>query len=138
MLTTIGLVLDIIGAIALVIGLFRHPRPLYPGWNYHPTDAATDHAYGISGGVFLTLGFIGQILGSTGTPHPVPFVRAMVWAAVTMIVGLLLAYVLYGVAFIVSMQRETKWAASHHPDMNDSQWQREPKRLKFWRYSLVT
>jgi uncharacterized membrane protein len=134
--TTIGLVLDVIGAVALSIGLFRHPVPLTPGWLRDPPAAAEDHAYGITGGAFLISGFVLQIVGSTGTPQPVPFVRAMVWAAVTLVVGLVGAYFIYGAAFIWAMRKEMKWVASQS-DMPDTRWQRERKGLKFWRHSLV-
>jgi hypothetical protein len=30
-LNTVGLALDVVGAVRLMIGLFRHPRPLFPG-----------------------------------------------------------------------------------------------------------
>jgi hypothetical protein len=62
--TTLGLVFDILGALALLLGLFRHPKPLYLGWQYNPPDATKDATYGITGGFFLITGFVGQILGT--------------------------------------------------------------------------
>jgi hypothetical protein len=41
-LTTLGLVVDIIAALLLVVRLFRHPKPLCPGWHYSPPDAAAE------------------------------------------------------------------------------------------------
>lgn len=40
-LSAIGLALDLIGATALAMGLFRRPRSLFVGWSHSP-DAARD------------------------------------------------------------------------------------------------
>jgi hypothetical protein len=67
-LTAIGLVLDAIGAIVLVLGLFRGPiRAVYGGILPPPRETASeDRAYGTVGGPYLFLGFLLQLLASFG------------------------------------------------------------------------
>jgi hypothetical protein len=52
MFTVIGLSLDVVGAVALAVGLFRAPIPLTLGWLRAPEDAAEDRAYGTSAAYF--------------------------------------------------------------------------------------
>jgi hypothetical protein len=112
--TNLGLVFDVIGAIALLLGLFRHPKPLYPGWSYSPHDAATDHAYGITGGMFLTLGFVGQMLGNGR--HALPLWETVGLAAAVLIGGAVVAYVVFKVTYKVEIRRLERWVAKR-PEM---------------------
>jgi hypothetical protein len=133
MLTTVGLALDIIGAFLLLRGLFRAPRPLAPGWAYSPLDAATDMAYGTIGGLFLGVGFVGQILGN-GAPA-LPLARTVAVSVVVLIAGAVLAYVLFGVSVILAISGVQPWVA-RQPGMKElrTRWVWRPRLRKFWRY----
>jgi hypothetical protein len=113
-LTTLGLVVDVIGAIALLRGLFRHPKPTYVGWNYSPEDAATDHAYGVTGGTFMILGFVGQILGN-GRPA-LPLWETAVIVAAVLIVGGVAASAVFKLTYKIQIKRLRRWVAER-PEM---------------------
>src|SRR5215204_3316320 len=72
LLTALGLSLDIVGAWVLAIGLFRGEERIRTGplgasvVGRSQRAAARDRSYGAVGGAFLTLGFLGQILGDLG------------------------------------------------------------------------
>jgi hypothetical protein len=61
-LIALGLALGVVGAAVLALGLFRPSKPLYPGWSRDPLQAATDQAFGITGFLFLGVGFLLQAL----------------------------------------------------------------------------
>jgi hypothetical protein len=89
-LTTIGLVLDVIGAVTLAVGLFRAPVPLTPGWLRSPADTAADRSYGTVGGLYLVAGFGLQIVASIDRSGD-----GSAWAAaLTLVVGAPLAVAL--------------------------------------------
>jgi hypothetical protein len=66
LLSAIGLSLDVVGAVALVVGLFRPTRPLVTGYAYAPDDAARDSAFGVAGTTLLVAGFVLQSLSYFG------------------------------------------------------------------------
>ena len=113
--TTVGLVLDMIGALALLLGLFRHPRLLYPGWERSPQDAAKDRAFGITAGVFLITGFAGQIAGNAGVGPPA---MSLACAVVVGIAGLGFAYGRYRASFTMALTLGQRWVKKQ-PDMAD-------------------
>jgi hypothetical protein len=55
LLSAIGLTLDLIGAMFLVFGLFRHGNANRQGWERSPEEVARDGAFGVVGGLFLAL-----------------------------------------------------------------------------------
>jgi hypothetical protein len=108
MLPTIGLACDLIGALTLARGLFRHAERLYPGFGRWPTTAAEDHAYGTVGGLFLAAGFTGQALPNLGvTWHGTP-AEARTAAAIALAAGTLLALVAYGLLYAAFLRRELR------------------------------
>jgi hypothetical protein len=61
-LATIGLVLDLLGALVLARGLFRGAVPSTYGLPLRSLeDVAADRAYGVVGGGFLIVGFCLQV-----------------------------------------------------------------------------
>jgi hypothetical protein len=64
-LSTIGLVLDLIGALVLARGLFRGPVSSTYGLPIRSLeDVAADRAYGVVGGGFLIVGFCLQVVAN--------------------------------------------------------------------------
>ena len=135
MLSAIGLAFDLIGAVALVIGLFRPPRPLYLGWSYDPHEAAQNVPYGVTGGTFLVLGFALQSLTYFGwsPDYSDGAVRAAALAALAG--GAVAAVVLYGVTYLVALPRQIRYTADKH-DLH-YYVRREPKGFRFWRHLAV-
>lgn len=58
MLSAIGLALDLVGAVALTLGLYGHSRPTYPGLSRGPEDVAHDRGFAIVGASYLVAGFL--------------------------------------------------------------------------------
>ena len=130
MLATIGLTLDIVAAILVLLGLFRSPSLLYPGWSRSPAEAAEDRAYGVTGGLYFVLGFVGQILGNAGVGVPVKVVGDLIPPFIAaLVIGSLLAYLLFGLSVICWMKSEQRRGAN---DLGT--WVRRRKGLRFWHY----
>jgi hypothetical protein len=128
--SAVGLALDLIGAVALVLGLFRPPRPLFVGWAYEPLDAARDVAFGVTGGTFLAAGFVLQSLSYVGF-SPNYSERASLHAALVMLpLGTWVAIGLYGVTFLVALPREIRYSREKLNLIQYVRW--EPKGLRFW------
>lgn len=135
MLPLIGLVLDLIGAFALTRGLFRHSVPLVTGYRRHPHDAAEDHAYGVVGFIFLASGFTCQALPSLGATWNATACEARLAAIITLVGGSILAYVGWGLAYVVLVRRELRHANAKWPDLAQSAtWQ--PRLRKFWNHDF--
>jgi hypothetical protein len=98
-LSTIGLVLDLIGALVLARGLFRGAVPSTYGLPIRSLeDVAADRAYGVVGGGFLVAGFCLQVTATilhTGRSSAGAEVEA---AAGTLVGGAALAIGLWRVA----------------------------------------
>jgi hypothetical protein len=137
-----GLALDVIGAVLVTLGLFRHPMPLYPGWSRLPTAAAEDRAYGTTGGSFFVCGFVGQLLSSAGyASHDRTSVFAS--AGITLAAGALVAYVVFGLSYIGWMRYTMRYvmreiATKPNHEGYDTPWRRSRKGLKFWHYDPQT
>ncbi|MEA2332469.1 MAG: hypothetical protein QOH58_2607 [Thermoleophilaceae bacterium] len=128
--------MDVVGAILLVIGLFRAPMPLYLGWQRTPEDAAEDRAYGTVGGLYLVVGFVMQALPSFGASWSGCSGWKAFAAVVTLGAGGLLAVVLWGVAYIVFLRRADAWARRKWPDLEGGELRRVGG-LRFWRFERV-
>jgi hypothetical protein len=130
MLSAIGLALDLVGATALAMGLFRRPRPLFVGWSHSPDDAARDVAYGVTGWTFLALGFTFQSLPYLGVSERGSHSAALVAALATVAPGAVAAVVLFGVTFLVMLPREIRYSAEHH-DLH-LHVRRQRQGFRFW------
>src|SRR5258708_6645057 len=93
-----GLGLDVVGAVLLLLGLFRHALPLYPGWSRSPVQAAEDRAYGTTGAAFFVTGFTLQLFGSAGFGSHCQ-ATVLLSGLVAVVGGALAAYMLFGLAF---------------------------------------
>jgi hypothetical protein len=131
MLSAIGLALDLLGATALAMGLFRRPRPLYPGWAHSPDDAARDVAYGVTGWTFLALGFVLQSLPHFGVSADGSDAAVLAAALASVALGAVAAVVLFGATFLVMLPREIRYSAEKHDLHVHVRRQREG--FRFWR-----
>jgi hypothetical protein len=129
-LSAIGLALDLVGAIALATGLFRRPRPLYPGWSHSPDDAARDVAYGVTGGTFLALGFVFQSLPYFGVAEHGSDAAALAAALAAVALGAVAAVVLFGVTFLLVLPGEIRYSAAEH-DLH-LHVRRQRRGVRFW------
>jgi sterol desaturase/sphingolipid hydroxylase (fatty acid hydroxylase superfamily) len=131
-LSTIGLALDFVGAVFLVIGLFRPVRPTFPGYAYAPDDAARDAAFGVAGGTLLLAGFVFQSLTYFGlSPKCAGWVNAIAWAA-ALVVGFAFALVVYEVTHRLVFDRRRAAAARKWHDIAPYPLDRR-RGLWFWR-----
>src|SRR5207248_7576929 len=98
MLSVVGLCLDIIGALALILGLFTHAR--IPTWGdvgqRTPEDIAHDVGFAIVGGVLLTLGFVFQSLTYLNVSVETTRACTLTAGLATLVGACLFAYVVYG------------------------------------------
>jgi hypothetical protein len=133
-LSVIGLALDLVGAVALTIGLFRGPLPLYPGYVRSPEDAATDRAYGTVGGGFLVVGFALQALTYCGINLDSGSMANILAAVIALCLGALGATGLWGCAYIVHLRRVDAEARAQWPDFDTGGLRRERTGLRFWRH----
>jgi hypothetical protein len=129
-LSAIGLALDLVGATALVMGLFRRPRPLYVGWSYSPLDAAQGVAYGVTGGTFLALGFVLQSLTYFGVDWNCSDQAVLPAALATVAIGAVAAVVLFGLTFLVMLPREIRYSRETH-DLH-LHVRRQRKGIRVW------
>jgi hypothetical protein len=133
MLSAIGLALDFVGAIALVLGLFGHTRPLVTGYSLRsPDDVAHDTAFGIVGAALLSSGFVLQSLMYFGVRVECSHRTVIIVAALALIAAVLFAWAAFGVAYIVVMEREKRYVVEHWGDPYPVTRQR--RGLQFWRY----
>jgi hypothetical protein len=129
-LSAIGLAFDLVGAIALVRGLFRRPRPLTVGWAYSPDQAASDFAYGVTGGTFLATGFVLQALTYFGVSVDGSDRTALLAAVAAVVVGAVVAVLLYAVTFLVVLPFEIRYSIEKL-DLH-LHVRRQRKGLRFW------
>jgi hypothetical protein len=135
-LSAIGLALDLVGAVALVIGIFRPPRPTLTGWAYTPDDAARDAAFGLVGATLLGLGFIAQSLPYFGLTVSASATCIRVAAGIALASALLYGYIVYGVAYMVVLRRWMRSARERHADMTpQARW--APRGWRFWRHDFL-
>ena len=139
-LSAIGLALDAVGAVVLVIGLFRPPRGTYAGYAYAPDDAARDTAFAFAGATLLTFGFALQSLTYFGLT-----VECSAWidglaSAAALVAGA--AYAL--VAYEITHRRVFDWrrkqglrdGLEYPPELRRGLWFWRGRRpLRFWRQS---
>jgi hypothetical protein len=129
-LSSIGLALDLIGATALAVGLFRRPRPLFVGWSHSPDDAARDVAYGVTGWTFLALGFTFQSLPYFGVAEHGSHGAALAAALATVALGAVAAAVLFGVTFLLVLPGEIRYSSERH-DLH-LHVRRQRQGFRFW------
>ncbi len=126
----IGLALDLIGAIALVLGLFGHARGLAPGWSRSPIDVAHDVGFGVVGALFLSGGFVLQSLTYFGVRSAASTCTTLVAAGITVGAGGVTAWAMYGLLYlgVLGYERRREKRAGMHLAVR-----REGRIIRFWR-----
>jgi hypothetical protein len=128
MFSAVGLALDFVGAIALILGIFGHARPLTVGYGRSPEDAAHDAAFGVVGAVLLGSGFVLQSFQYFGVSLDRSSEAIIVAWFVTTVSASLLAYLAYGGIYLAVFERrrgQDKW------DL-DIRVHRKRDGLRFW------
>jgi hypothetical protein len=114
MLEVIGLALDLIGGGVVLLGLFRHAKPLYPGWARPPAEAAEDRSYGAIGFLFLGGGFLLQALPYLGVHQSTNHHAVAVGGGATLGLGVLVAWAAFDVAFLGFFTNELRQIPRRH------------------------
>jgi hypothetical protein len=128
MFSVIGLALDLVGAITIARGLFRHAERLFPGYGRWPTLAAEDYAYGVTGGLLLALGFFCQALPSLGATWDATAGEARVAALVALAVAILIALIGYGISYAIFLRRELRLVNTEKSTNHQARWTPTPRR----------
>jgi hypothetical protein len=131
LLPAVGLVLDVVGAVALVVGLFRPPRPLTPGYAYAPDEVARDVAFGTVGATLLVAGFGLQSLQYVGVHVRCSTLTVAVAMVGVLALALAFAWIAYGAIFLVALAHARRYGKKTF-DM-DYPLRRERRGLRFWR-----
>jgi hypothetical protein len=138
MLSVVGLCLDVVGALALILGLFTHARiPTYAVLGQRtPEEVAHDVGFAIVGGTLLTLGFVFQSL--TYLDVSVETTRACTLAAglATLVGACLFGYVVYGVGYGIVYERERLYVHRTRPEAGDLLPPFKPRKRQGFKYWL--
>jgi NhaP-type Na+/H+ or K+/H+ antiporter len=134
MLSAVGLALDLAGAVALTLGLYRHSRYLYPGLARAPDDVAQDAAFGTVGVLFLALGFVLQGLQYVGVTVETSHAWAAASAGVTILLALLVGWLAFGLIYIARYRRERSWVDDSLPEVSLRPSRRVPGGSHGWRF----
>jgi hypothetical protein len=134
LLSVVGLALDLIGAGALALGLFRGViRTTWNGYNRSPETAAEDQAYGVVGFLFLAAGFALQALSAFGLGKVDHACTGIVGGVAALVVGTGSAYVLFGFVYILRFPRLRTQARSEKEDPLRPV-HRERRGRRFWTF----
>lgn len=130
--SAIGLALDFVGAVFLVVGLFRPARPTFPGYAYAPDDAARDAAFGLAGGALLGAGFVFQSLTYFGvSANCASWVNATA-SGIALLVGTAFALVVFEITHRLVFDRRRSEGLRRWPDITPYPLDRR-RGLWFWR-----
>jgi hypothetical protein len=130
LLSVVGLALDLVGAVALVIGLFGHSIPLYTGFRRAPTEVAHDGAFGIVGATYLVSGFLLQSLQYVGVSLDCSREATRVAGVVTLLGGSIAAWLAYGTAYLLILDHEKRYCREQLEE--PVSLKRVAKGLRFW------
>jgi hypothetical protein len=134
MLSAIGLALDLVGAVALTLGLYRHSRYTTVGLRRGPDDVAQDAGYGTVGAVFLALGFVLQGAQYVGVSIEMCPGWAAAAAGATLLVATVVGYLAYGLVYIVAYRRERRWVDNELTEISLPPSRRVPAGRLGWRF----
>jgi hypothetical protein len=126
MLSSIGLALDFVGAFALVVGLFGHARPLFPGYNRSPEDVAHDIGFGVVGAVLLASGFVLQSIPYFISPPHASHRFALVAWGCTLVGSTVIGWLAYGAIYLVALVLERRRGGMKYST------RRERRGVRFW------
>ena len=135
MVTVLGLVFDLVGAVALAFGLFAYSKPTLP--HRSPTEFAHDAAAGVVGATLLGVGFFLQALPYMGISHYTRHWVTAVFALVALIVVSSVAFVAYGLLYIAFHAVEARRFAAEYPSIPyDTRRRRDG--VRFWAQEPAT
>ena len=132
MVTVLGLAFDLVGAVALALGLFEYSRP--EGWHglqRSPGQYAHDAAFGVVGGTLLSVGFLLEALPYMGISHYSRHWVTALFALVALIVVAAAAFVAYGLLFIAFHAVEARRLTAEHPSIGYDV-RRTRSGVRFW------
>jgi hypothetical protein len=127
---------DVVGAVLVVLGLFRGPLPLTPGWARGPTETAEDRAHGTKARRSSCSAVTGQLLGAAGSgTHGRTTVIAS--GCVALGVGVVVAFILYGVTYDVWFRQimrfvHRKVTAGEFSESYGAPYRRVRRGPRFW------
>jgi hypothetical protein len=133
-LSAIGLALDLVGAVALTLGLYRHSRYATVGLRRGPEDVAQDAGFGTVGASFLALGFVLQGLQYVGVTVEATSAQTAIAAVMTLLLAVLISYVVYGETWLAVHRRELDWVAKNLPEVNLVPRRHAPSGRFGWRF----
>jgi hypothetical protein len=133
-LSAIGLALDLVGAVALTLGLYRHSRYSTPGLSRGPDDVAQDAAYGTVGASFLALGFTLQALPYLGVTVDTRPGWAAAAAGATLLLAIVVGWLAYGLIYNAARRRESTWVEGNLPAVSLPPSRRVPAGRLGWRF----
>jgi hypothetical protein len=138
LLPAVGLTFDVVGAVLLTLGLFTHSRGLYPGLVTAPDDVARDAAFGFTGALLLVGGFVLQSFQYFGFAHQHSRCTTITAAVLGLVGSILLAWVVYGLAYIWKFGREVRWVNAQDWEIILPVARRKRNRLRFWNQEWQT
>ena len=132
MVTVLGLVFALVGAVALALGVFAHSRPRVDGgFHRSPTEYAHDAAFGVVGATLLSTGFLLQALPYMGISHYTRHWVTALFALIALLVVAGVAYLAYGLLFIAFHAVEARRLAVEHPSLSYDV-RRRRRGVRFW------
>lgn len=131
MVTVLGLVCALIGAVALGAGRFVYSQPAERGFQRSPTEYAHDAAFAVVGATLLAVGFFLQALPYMGISHYTRHWVTAVFALVALVVVSGIAFVAYGLLYIAFHAVEARRFAAEYPSI-PYDTRRRRQGVRFW------
>ena len=132
MVTVLGLVCALVGAVALGSGLFVYSQPASErGFQRSPTEYAHDAAFAVVGATLLGVGFFLQALPYMGISHYTRHWVTAVFALVALVVVSGIAFVAYGLLYIAFHAVEARRFAAEYPSIPYNA-RRRRVGIRFW------
>ena len=132
MVTVLGLVCALVGAVALGSGLFVYSQPASDrGVQRSPTEFAHDAAFAVVGATLLAVGFFLQALPYMGISHYTRHWVTAVFALVALVVVSGIAFVAYGLLYIAFHAVEARRFAAENPSIPYDTHRRR-RGVRFW------
>jgi hypothetical protein len=138
MVTVLGLVCALVGAVALGSGLFVYSQPAAErGFQRSPTEYAHNAAFAVVGTTLLAVGFFLQALPYMGISHYTRHWVTAVFALVALVVVSGIAFVAYGLLYIAFHAVEARRFAAEYPSIPYNA-RRRRRGVRFWTQELAT
>ena len=134
MFSAIGLTLDLVGAIALTLGLYTHSRYLTVGLRRGPDDVAQDAAFGGVGAAFLASGFVLQGLQYVGVTWNACVPQVAAAAGITLVLATIIGWLAFGLIYIEVYRRERIWVDKNLTEVSMPSSRRVPRGRYGWRF----